>query len=237
MRAESQSAQDALQDLVNEELMVQHAEALGLGDERGSALESRRLAVHALLQTVVEGEVTEETLDPEVLEREARSVADHRVRPGDRWCEEFRIGRSEEGALAEAESVRERWARGEDEAFEMPESLRRGQFQSEVRYDPERSGNALVRAVYELGVAGDVTDTIRDGEDFVVCRLLRMEPDGEVHVDDVRAEVQGMYLNHERGQALLRLMQGVEENIRVVRDDEAIERTLNELRVEELASQ
>jgi len=67
--------------------------------------------------------------------------------------------------------------------------------------------------------------------------LLRMEPDGEVHVDDVRAEVQGMYLNHERGQALLRLMQGVEENIRVVRNDEAIERTLNELRVEELASQ
>jgi len=232
MQVNEQSARAAIDALVDEALLAQHAQGLGFGDLERNELEFRRLAVHTLMSRVVEGEVTPESLDPEVLEREARSVADARVRPGDRWCDLFRIGRDEEGALEEAEAVRVRW--GSEDAGEtvVPESLSVGSVERNVPYDPSNSGDAVVRAVYELNAIGDVTDTLRSGGDFVVAKLVRLEPDGELGVDDVREEVRDMYLNHERTQRLLRLVQEAESRFRVVRNEELIDSTVAELSIE-----
>ncbi len=229
------SPREALDLLIEEELLYQHSVVEGFSPSHQHSVDTKRLAVHALLREVVEQDVRLDTLDETVVREQSAAVAESRSTPEVRSASVVRVPFGDDSrprplALEVARHACERLASAE--TIDSLRSMRGNDLpQDTVIQDAQefRSGaeGPLQGTIFALAEVGAVSSALEQDASFVCARLESVQAASTVAPHSVADEVRQDYLRHERTSRVIELAQAAERRFGVERHEDNIEVALS----------
>jgi len=235
MSAERVSAETALQQLIDEELLVREAERLGLAASEDGERTIERVMVRTMLHDL-EKENTPESISAEEVREDYARHADKLQVPERRRSWHILVKDSSEAGQAQAESilrelrgaddprtVYERYVDGAPEGSELEVKAEDLPAISKKAGFKKRYKNALFDAKSE----GPLKKAIQTSHGWHAIVLVEILPEEHTTLDEVEGEIRERLSQKKRFEQLVEIVQALEAKGLVQYDEEGVERLLS----------
>jgi len=235
MRSDALSAEDALNRLVDEELLAQEAERLGLVPDPGTEQAIERLMVRAMLHEL-EKENTPESVTEQELREDYALHADKFHIPERRRSWHILVKQADEAGRLRAQSILREIQRAEDPrlVFERYSEAGRDDSGFEIKAEdlPELTRQASIErpykdALFAAPAEGPLKDVIKTSYGWHAIVVSEILPEETRSLADVEVESRERLSQRNRFAKLVEIVEGLEAKGLVQYDNDAVERLVS----------
>lgn len=235
MQSDGLSAEDALNRLVDEELLAQEAERLGLVQDSATEQAIERLMVRAMLHEL-EKENTPESVTEQELREDYASHADEFHIPERRRSWHILVKQADEAGRLRAQSILREIRRAEDPRLVFERYSEAGHDDSgfEIKAEdlPELTRQASVErpykdALFAATAEGPLKDVIKTSYGWHAIVVSEILPEETRSLADVEVESRERLSQRNRFAKLVEIVEGLEAKGLVHYDNDTVERLLS----------
>lgn len=235
MAAEGVSAEAAIDQLIDEELLVREAERLGLTVSEDGERTIERVMVRSMLHDL-ENENTPESISEEEVREDYALHADRLQVPERRRSWHILVKDSSEAGQARAESILRELRRAADPrtVYERYVDGAPDGTELEIKAEelPAISKNAGFKkryknALFEAKSEGPLKDVVKTSHGWHAIVLVEILPEEHTTIDEVEGEIRERLSQKKRFEQLVEIVQALEAKGLVQYDEEGVERLLS----------